>query len=126
MSGLILDTSIIIELERGNRNIIQKMDELKTKYPAPPKISFITYFEFIYGLRKMSAKNKEKSLAFVGLFEVIQTTKKTANFLALLKEKYELSLTDLFIASQTIEDKGILITKDKDFEGISEIDKIFF
>lgn len=125
MSSLILDTSIVIELERGNKEIIRKLGELKEMYPASPKISFMTYFEFIYGLRKKAVKNKDKSIAFVELFEVIQTNKKTANFLALLKEKHELSLSDLFIASQVMEDNGILVTKDRDFERISEIDKIF-
>ncbi len=125
MSGLILDTSIVIEIERGNKEIIKKLNGLKVMHPSPPKISFITYFEFIHGLRKKSLKNKEASMNFIKFFEIVQTTKETAEFLSDLKGKYELSLTDLFIASHVIEGRGILVTRDKDFERITEINKIF-
>lgn len=122
--NIILDTSILIELERGNKEVISGVDELRKLYPAPAKISFINYFEFLYGLKDKSIKNKEKSKSFVELFEVIQTTKKTANNLVNLKQKYELPLADLLIASQTLETNGLLVTKDKDFERIDEIDKV--
>lgn len=121
---LILDTSVIIELERGNKEIRDKLVELRGVYPAPPKISFMTYFEFSYGLRKRSVKNKEKVQRFLELFEVVQTTNTTANFLVTLKDKYELSLSDLFIAAQVMESNGVLVTKDKDFERINEIEKV--
>lgn len=124
--SLILDTSIIIEIERGNKEIIGKLEELRKIYPAPPKISFMSYFEFLYGLRKKSIKNKIKLQAFVEIFETIPVTKTTAEILVSLKEKYELSLTDLFIASQVKEINGVLISKDGDFERIAEIKKIIF
>lgn len=93
-------------------------------YPVAPKISFMSYFEFLYGLRRKSPKNKQKARSFVGLFEIIDTTNKTAENLVMLKDNYGLSLTDLFIASQVLEEKGILVTMDKDFEKIGEIEKI--
>ena len=49
--NLIFDTSIIIDIERGNKETINSIKELKDLYPAPAKITFITYFEFLYGLR---------------------------------------------------------------------------
>ncbi len=122
--NLILDTSIVIEIEKRNIEVIKKLKELRKLYPSPPKISFISYFEFLYGIRNKSIKNKEKSLIFLNNLEVLHTTNRTADILVLLKEKYELSLADLFIASQVLEDKGILVTKDKDFSSISEIRKV--
>lgn len=121
---LILDTSIIIELERKNQQIINKIEELKKLYAAQPKISFITYFEILEGIEGKSEKNKEKARAFIELFETIQTTKAAAKNLVLLRKKYELPIPDLLIAAQTIESDGILITKDKDFRSIEELDKI--
>jgi len=44
--------------------------------------------------------------------------------MSFLEEKYNLPLADLVIASQTLEYNCILVTKDKDFEKIKEIDKI--
>ena len=86
----------------------------------------MSYFEFLYGLRKKSPKNKIKSEELLQLFETIQTNNFTASFLVKLKDKYELSLTDLFIASQVMENDYILVTKDRDFERIEEIDKVIF
>ncbi len=122
--NLIFDTSIIIDLERANKETISKLQELKQLYPAQPQITFVSYFEFLYGLRKRNPRNKEKALAFIENFPVIQTTKTTASFLVLLKEKYELPLADLLIASQTMESNSILLTKDRDFDKITEIRKI--
>ena len=123
---LVFDSSIIIEIERGNKDIIEKLKELRKIHPTSPKISFMSYFEFLYGLRKKSPKNKIKSEELLQLFETIQTNNFTASFLVKLKDKYELSLTDLFIASQVMENDYILVTKDRDFERIEEIDKVIF
>lgn len=124
--NLILDTSILIEIERKNSEIISKLNELRKIYPAPAKISFISYFEFLYGLRDKLVKNKEKAKSFIELFSVINTQKETASFLVDLKRKYELPLSDLLIAAQVIECKGILVTKDNDFEMIKELEKKIF
>lgn len=122
--NLIFDTSIIIDIERGNKDTIDKIRELKDLYPAPAKITFISYFEFVHGIRNKMPKNKQKAIAFIEEFSVIQTTKATANNLSLLKNKYELPLADLLIASQVIETNNILVTKDNDFKNIEEMNKI--
>ena len=122
--NLIFDTSILIDIERKNKETIDKIEELKDMYPTQAKIGFISYFEFLLGLKDKSIKNKEKSKEFIEKFSVLQTTKNTADNLVALKQKYELPLADLLIASQTLENNGILITKDKDFEQIKEMNKI--
>ncbi len=121
--NLILDTSILIELQRGNKEVISRINELRKIYPAPAKISFISYFEFLYGIRDKSNKNKSAVLGFIEIFEVINITKKTASFLVELKRKYELPLSHLLIATQTIESNSLLATKYKDFEMIKELSK---
>lgn len=121
---LILDTSIVIELERKNKEIVFKIEELKRRYPSAPKISFITYFELLEGATNKSEKNKEEAENFIDLFEVMQTTKKTAKNLVLLRKSYELPIPDLLIAAQTLEIDGVLVTKDKDFSNIQEIRKV--
>lgn len=122
--GLILDTSILVDIERKDKKTLEVLRELRERFPSTLKISFMTLFEFLYGLRYKSQQNRVKYELMLENFEVIHTTSKTAKFLALLKEKYELPLADLFIASQVMESGGILITKDQDFNDISEIDKI--
>ena len=122
---LIFDTSILIDLERENKKTIHLISEIKKSYLIPPKITFITYCEFLHGIRKRSPGNKAQAEAYLELFEMIPTTKKTAKTLSQLKNKYTLDLADLLIASQVLESNAILVTKDKDFEQITEIEKIF-
>src|SRR3989344_4254560 len=121
---LIFDTSILVDLDRGRINTIKKIEDLRKMYPLPATIGFIAYFEFLLGLKDKSIKNKEKSKEFIEKFNVLQTTKNTADKLVELKRKYELPLADLLIASQVLENNGILITKDNDFKAINEIEKI--
>lgn len=122
--SFLLDTSIIIDLERGRHKTISKLKEIVHSYYEKPLLPFISYFEFLYGIKEKSPENKERAILFIDGFPIIQTSKTTARILAALKEKYELTLTDLLIAAQTIEVNGVLITKDKDFEKIGELNKI--
>ncbi len=122
--NLIFDTSILIDIDRGNKEIINKINELRNMYPSPAKIGFISYFEFLLGLKDKSDKNKEKSKEFIEKFNILQTTVNTADNLVMLKQKYELPLADLLIAAQTLEHNGVLLTKDRDFKDIKEINKI--
>ncbi len=122
---LLLDTSIIIDLENGIKNTLEKLESIRGSYPDVPKVSFMTYFEFIDGIRNKQPHNRQKALAFIENFDVLQTTKNTAGILSSLKEKYgDVSFSDLFIAAQAIENNMMLATKDKDFDKIKEINKI--
>lgn len=126
---LALDTSALIEIEKGNKYAVDKIEELSKLHPLPAKLPFITYFEFIYGISEKSPKNKEKLIAFIEKFLVIQTTNSTAQILSQLKHRYDskgiaISLSDLFIAAQAIENNLTLVTKDRHFECIEELQKI--
>jgi predicted nucleic acid-binding protein len=68
-------------------------------------------------------------LAFINKFICLYATKKTAEKLADLKYKYGkkgiiMSLADFMISAQVIENNGTLVTKDRIFEKIEEMDKI--
>lgn len=126
---LFLDTAILINLERKNKEVIKKIETLIEIDPAPANIGLINYFEFMHGLQKKSPQNREKSLAFVEKFPFVEATKKTAVILSDLKYKYEklgksFSLSDLIIASQAIENNMTLVTTDKQFESIEELKKV--
>jgi len=62
-------------------------------------------------------------------FPLLDLGFKTSDILSDLKLKYEkkglsFSLSDLLIAAQVIENDLILVTRDRDFEGIRELKKI--
>ncbi|MBS3052823.1 MAG: hypothetical protein J4428_05640 [Candidatus Aenigmarchaeota archaeon] len=56
--NIVLDTDVLIDLESRNKSVLDHINEL-TKYTiTPPIITFITYFEFIFGLIKKSPAKK--------------------------------------------------------------------
>jgi predicted nucleic acid-binding protein len=94
-------------------------------------LPFIAYYEFLRGLKVGKPKKYSELKEFVDQFNVLSTTKKTAEILSNLRIKYDASgeklpLADLLIASQIIENQLVLVTKDKDFERIKELKKIIF
>lgn len=126
--SLILDTSIIIEIERGNIKIIKDLQNIRAEYPELPSISFITYFEILSGLIEKSPFNKNKALSHISLFPVLSADKITAKIIAELKYNYDkkgiaIPLADLIIAAQTIQHRMKLLTRDALFNKIAEIDK---
>lgn len=125
----VLDSSILMSIEKGNADIKKKLKELSEKHEGPPVIAFITYFEFLFGIQERSAKNREKALSFINEFGVLKINKETAQILSDLKYKYDekgitLPLADFLIAAQVIENNMLLVTADKDFERIDELRKM--
>ncbi len=126
---LALDTSILIDLERGNTATIVKLRQLSQEHQSPACIPFMVYVEFYWGLLNRNAKNKNQALEFLQKFPLLHTSQKTAETLAELRKSLEqkgiqLAYSDLFIASQIKEHKLLFITKDKDFTQITDIEKI--
>lgn len=127
--SLVIDTSVLISLEKGDKATTKLLENLMKTYPSPPNVAFINYFEFLYGLHERNPKNKADAINFIELFHFLEPTKKTANILSDLKHKYEkhgkaFSLSDLLIASQAIENNMVLVTKDKHFKEIDELKKV--
>ena len=126
---LVLDTSVLIDLENKEKNTLEKLSKAVEMDQTPASITFIIYFEFYDGLRVKSQKNREKLIDFINKFNCLQTTKKTAQILSDLKNKYEkvgkaLPLADMLIASQVIENNMTLITSNKHFDVIEELKKV--
>jgi len=126
---LAFDTSILIAIEKGDENILEELKRLSKIYSMPAQLPFMSYYEFLRGLKIRRPKRYEQLIEFLRSFNVLQTTENTADILSDLKIKYDnagisLSLADLLIASQVIENHLTLVTLDKDFEKINEIKKI--
>jgi predicted nucleic acid-binding protein len=123
---LLVDSSVLLDLEKRHKETIQKMAKLSEQHPQAPRVSFMTYFEFLYGIENRPIEEKAVAQEFIRNFSVVHTTNETALLLASLKQKYgnQKSLTDLFISSQAIENNLMLVTRDKDFADLKEIKKI--
>lgn len=126
---LLLDTSVLIEIERENKDIIKEIDMLRKLHPSASIISFITYFEMMEGIMRRNPKNKEKEINFLNNFTCSGASKKTALILAELKTKYDklcisLPLADIMIASLAKENDLFLVTRDNHFSKIDDIKKV--
>ncbi len=122
---LLLDTSIIIDMENDHKSTLNQLEAILQRYPAAPRISFMTYFEFLDGLRARGPNRREKALSFVEQFEIVQTTKMTAVLISQLKDRYGgFPFSDLFIAAQAAENHLVLVARDRIFERIKEVNTI--
>ena len=121
--NILVDTSILIDIDRGRQETRKRLAELTHANPGSPTISFITQFEFVDGIRNRSAKNQRRSRELLQFFNVLPVSRRTGDILAELKQDSDkrgsgLVLADLIIASQAIEHGCLLVTTDTDFAKI--------
>ena len=126
---LVLDTSILIDIEHNNKKTIDILKQLRAEHQDIPHIALINHFEFLIGLKEKKPHNEARGLHFLELFPVLAANKLTSKHLADLKYKYDkkgllIPLADFLIAAQVIENNMTFVTRDKDYEGIEEMDKI--
>lgn len=126
---LLLDTSILFALERNDESAIQKLREISFSHKLAPCISFVTQVEFLSGIPGLSDKRRKFALELLEDFPVLHTTDDTAALMAELSFNYrkkgrQKQFADLLIATQALEHKLTLVTRDKDFADISEIKKV--
>jgi predicted nucleic acid-binding protein len=112
---VLFDTNILIDIEKGHEKTIEKLRELSRQFlNSRPAISWANYFEFYFGNETEEARN------FLGRFIFMEMDKKaTEIFVELKKRKLEVSDFDLLIASVSIANGAMLVTKDKDFRKIN-------
>lgn len=125
----VIDTSILIEIENGNQEIINAISELKRTPFSELYITIFTFCEYYYGAMEKSKENKEKVKQRLLQYEILNTSVESAShfceLFSLLKKKGKsLPQFDTFIAAIAIEHQGILITGDSDFAQISALKSI--
>ena len=123
--SVILDTSIMIGLQRGDQRVKKEIESLSRIFPATPLITFLNIFEYIVGISRLT-KRKAQAMELLENFDIVNTTAKTAEVMASLRLKYDkrgmrLSLSDLLIAGLAVENDMVLVTSDKDFGVIKEL-----
>ena len=124
----ILDTSILIEIENDNKEIISKI----AKQTDKSSNLFITYFgfcEYFYGHTKKNKKNKEKILERLEKYSLINTSKDSAIIFCetkneLIEKGNEIPVFDLLSASIAIDKEMTLITLDSHFKRLPRLKTI--
>ncbi len=125
---LVLDTSVLIDIERKDKRTISKLLELKLLHPERLAISFATFSEFLYGALRRK-KNMRAVVEFLANYTVLQSTLVSARLFGEIKYRLELQGKniqdfDVLIASTVLAHGGVLITKDDDFKRIQGLQLI--
>ena len=123
-----LDTNVLIELEKGNKKTLSMLEGLKQAYPSP-SLPFPVFSEYYYGYLEKGRKNVQIALERLEVFEILHSTKKSAMLFSEVKYNLEKSGQiipdiDILIAAICIDNNATLVTSDKQFERIKELNKI--
>ncbi|MHA1594376.1 MAG: type II toxin-antitoxin system VapC family toxin [Candidatus Baldrarchaeia archaeon] len=113
--GAVLDTSVIIEIARGNEKVLKKVLSLDNTF----YITSITKFEIFVGFPK------KDELLWINSLTELPFNGKSAEIAAYMYKKLKrrglsLGLKDLFIGAISLANGYRLITLDKDFEVLKE------
>ena len=124
----LLDTGILIELERKNKKIVELLKDIVKDFGLL-NISLFSYAEFYYGYLLKSPEAKKEAEVFLDIFNQLTLTRASAKRFCGLDYKYSkqgvgVKPFDLLMASIAIEENLTLLTMDSDFERVEEVSKI--
>ena len=114
---IVLDTNVLIEILKGNKETIQKVEPFKETLC----VSSISVMELYYGaLNKVELNKLEK---FVSLFNIIHLneniSKSSTKLIKTYAKSHSLDIPDSLIASTVLVNDGVLLTYNlKDFKYI--------
>jgi predicted nucleic acid-binding protein len=126
---LILDTNIYSDYAEGNPAVVDIMAESAREICFP----IIVLGELYYGFRKSNRKklNELKIEQFIKIFrvEIIMVDENVARKYALIYEYLEkkgrkIPINDVWIAACCMADGGTLLTRDRHFSHVDQIEKI--
>ena len=121
--SFILDTNILIELEKGNKKVVSYIENVRKSNTDEFYITFFTFCEFYKGIIKKNEKNKGKILNRLEKYRLLQTSKEAGIsachiMLETQKKGKSLSQIDVMIAGIAKANRLPLITMDKAFKDI--------
>jgi predicted nucleic acid-binding protein len=116
---ILVDTNIILYLLRGN-DTLQDILQGKTIY-----ISFITELELI-GFQQITVEEEQQVQALLDECVILPLTNEMKKVYVSLRKTYQLKLADAMIAATAISSGIPLITADKQFRKVTEINLIAY
>jgi len=127
MSGLIIDTDILIDVGRGDSVSVKHLQEAEKR--AKLAISVITQMELMAGCRnkaEMKAVNH-----FLTRFTIIKLNESITDIAVELLQQYRLShgllIPDALIAATAINEREPFLTKNqRDFRYMAELDLLSY
>lgn len=122
---LVLDTSVLIDIERGVEATKQKLLKMRLEAPYALAVGSITYTEAFYGYLK-TGKKEDEIIDALDKYALLNTTKNSSRIAAeitdfLYGSGKPIPTADIIIASIAIDSKAVLATKDAHFKGIQNL-----
>lgn len=124
--GFLIDTSILIEIENDNKEIIKKIEQLGK---AELFITIFNFCEYYYGLLNKSQKNQDKLTQRLEEYRLLNTSLRSGTIFCkmlseLKKEGRTVPQFDLFIAAIAVENNLTLISMDEHFRNIPRLSSV--
>ena len=119
MSGIdfIADTNFVIHLNEGNPLVEPFLDYAFA-------VSFITEIE-VLGAFSISKTKKDQLHDILEDCTIVEMTAEIKQICIKIRQQYKMKIPDAIIAASAIVLKRSLVTSDRDFEKIKELDLIF-
>lgn len=119
MSGIdfIADTNFVIHLNEGNPLVEPFLDYAFA-------VSFITEIE-VLGAFSISKTKKDQLHDILDDCTIVEMTAEIKQICIKIRQQYKMKIPDAIIAATAIVLKRSLVTSDRDFEKIKELDLIF-
>jgi predicted nucleic acid-binding protein len=123
---LVFDTNILIDIEKGNKELKEQLLKQSLAYVGNPSITALTYAEFLFGYLSKRKEAIEQALEILNLYDILHTTKASAQLIAELQYSLEkkgtpLPLADVITAAIVLTHGATLVTRDNDFKKIEKI-----
>ena len=116
---ILIDTNIALYLLNGSTTLA---DLLQGKNPY---ISFITELELI-GFKTITSKEEKQIVSFINDCTIVSLSNNIKLNYVSIRRKYKLKLADSIIAATAISLNLPMITGDKQFRTIEELNLIFY
>jgi len=122
---LILDTDVLIEIERKNERITDSVEKLREKHPENPAVSSAIYAEVYYGCLVLPEKSKE-ILNILESLEILSFDKDVAKIFSQLKLNLNkrgmpIPAFDLITASTAIKENATVVSLDTHFKNVPNL-----
>lgn len=126
---LVIDTNIYCDFAEGVSETVEILADLGQSLYLPT----IVMGELSYGFRKGSqrAENERRLDEIIQLLEIqiVDATRSVASkygliYLSLVQKGRKIPLNDVWIAASCMEVGGTLLTRDRHFEYVEQIDKL--
>ena len=120
----ILDTSVLVDIERGNPQVVDYIKSLRQDCTEPPCITFATLSEYLIGILK-TRKHFDIS-EIESIYPILHSTTPICKLFAELKislQKRGITIGDfdILIAATAMANGKTLVTLDKDFKKIENL-----